>query len=152
MTRFGLRGAIFGIVTLGAACAVGAATADVIAARQANFKQIAKANKAIGDELKNAQPSVAVLQANARTIATLAPQIPNWFPAGSGPESGVQTAALPTVWARNADFRKTAAGFAAAARTLNAAAASGNVAQVQTVFSGLGGNCKACHDSFRARK
>jgi cytochrome c556 len=141
----------FSCLILGASGAIAAGAADVIAARQANFKQIGKANKGIMDELKNPAPSVPVLQANAKTLATLAPQVVRWFPAGSGPESGATTKALPAIWQQNAKFKEAAANFATATRNLNAAAASGDIARIRAAYGAVGGTCKGCHETFRGR-
>jgi cytochrome c556 len=138
-----------------AACGHSGATSEgarAAEAREANFKKIAKANKAIGDELKKPSPAIAILQANAGTIDQLAPQVPHWFPAGSGPESGARTEALPAIWQRPEDFARKAADFAAAARTLQAAAAGGDIANVWAAAPAVGASCKGCHEQFRQKK
>lgn len=130
----------------------GAATpADVIAARQANYKAIGKANKAINDELRKSAPSMPVIQANAATLDTLAPKLTSWFPHGSGPEAGVKTAALPVIWQRIPEFRADAAAFASAAHTLRAAAATGDAGRVRAATAALGQTCRTCHETFRAK-
>jgi cytochrome c556 len=130
----------------------GAATAsDVVTARQSNYKQIGKANKAINDELRKSAPSMPVIQASAATLDTLAPRLTSWFPRGSGPESGVKTAALPAIWQRIPEFKTDAANFAAAAHTLRAAAASGDVNRVRAATAALGQTCRSCHETFRAK-
>ena len=131
--------------------AIAATPADIVTARQANYKQIGKASKAIADQLRSPESSIATIQANAQILDSLAPKLPGWFPKGSGPESGVKTAALPAIWEKKADFRKAAATFAAAARTLRTAAARGDLAQVKTAFPAVGSSCKGCHESFKAK-
>jgi cytochrome c556 len=140
------------VIGTAVATAALAAPADVITARQQNYKAIGKAMKGIMDELKTGSPSISTVQTNARTIAGLAPKLPGWFPAGTGPESGVKTAALPAVWQNNADFQVAAKNFAAAAQGLNAAAAKGDAAQIGDAAKALGGTCKSCHDRFRLKE
>ena len=107
-----------------ATCAIAAKPADVIAARQANYKQIGKAMKAMGDEMKKPEPSVPVFQASAKTIVGLAPHVLKWFPKGSGPEAGVKTGALPVIWEKWPDFKIAAVKMFAASKALDAAAAT----------------------------
>jgi cytochrome c556 len=134
-----------------ATVALAATPQEVIQARQANFKAIGKANKAVQDELRKPAPDVAVIRINARQLVTLSAQLPRWFPQGTGPETGVKTGALPAVWAKKAEFRRAAVNFNKAARTLEAAAARADVAAVTASGRALGPTCKGCHESFRAK-
>jgi cytochrome c556 len=133
------------------ALAYAATPAQTITARQANFKSIGKATKTIFDELKKETPAVDVLRANSKIIANLSGKLPSWFPAKSGPEAGVKTAALPVIWTSNADFKRAAAAFAKAAKALDTTTKIGDVAAVGKVVQGLGATCKGCHDSFKAK-
>jgi cytochrome c556 len=140
------------LITGGLAGAVAAADmAGVVKARQAHYKQIGKDAKAINDGLGSASPNMAAIAGYAREIDQLAPQIPSWYPAGSGPEAGVKTAALPAIWEKPADFTAAAAGFAAEARKFDAVAASGDAAAARAEFANLGKACKTCHDQFRKK-
>lgn len=123
-----------------------------IAARQAEFKRIGAANKAIGDQLKQSAPSAEIVRTNAAIIARLAPQVPSWFPAGSGAVAGEETEALPAIWERNEEFTLRAADFARAADALEAAASAGDSAQIRAASEALGQTCKSCHTVFRAKK
>jgi cytochrome c556 len=134
------------------AAAPAADPAEVIKARQAHYKEIGKAMKAIGDELKKSAPDVAVIQANAATIDRLAPQVPSWFPAGSGPEAGVKTEARAEIWTKPEEFSTAAANFVTAARQFNATAQTGDVAAIGAAMKQLGGSCKGCHDKFRTEE
>ncbi len=146
------------LVKMAAAAALGisaiayaATPAQTIVARQANFKSIGKAMKGMSDELKKEAPSIKVLRANSATLAGLSGKLPTWFPAKSGPEAGVKTAALPAIWSNNAEFQRAAAAFAKAANALNATAKQGDVAAIGKATQGLGATCKGCHDSFKAK-
>ena len=107
----------------------GAASAQDMAAlmkaREAHYKEIGKAFKGVLDEFKKPEPSVADIQKYTAVLDKLAPQVPTWFPVGSGPESGNKTQALATIWEKPAEFKKDAADFASAAHALNVAALSG---------------------------
>src|SRR4051812_22775444 len=84
-----------------AATSVAAAKVDPAAAiqtRQAGMKAIGKGFKAINDQMRGGAPDAKAVAAAAHDLAGLAPRVPSWFPAGSGPESGLKTAAKPDVW------------------------------------------------------
>jgi cytochrome c556 len=123
----------------------------VVDARVAHYKEIAKANKAIHDELGQAQPNLADVRAKARVIEALANQIPSWFPHGSGQQAGVKTEALPAIWEQVPVFKQRAAGLASAAHQLDGAAGSGSVAAANAAAHDVSLACKACHDTFRQK-
>ena len=140
------------LILTGLAGAVAAADmSGVIHDRQAHYKQIGKAGKGIYDQLNSAAPDVAAIQAYARTIDQLAPQIPTWVPVGSGPEAGVKTAAKPDIWARPAEFKAAAEGLATEAHKFDVIAAGGDVNAIRAEFPALGKACKTCHDQFRKK-
>ncbi len=144
---------IAGLTTLGMAVAAYAATpAQNIEARQNGYKAIGRAFKAINDELKKDAPDVALIRANARTLDTLAGRVPRWYPAGTGPESGVKTEASPTIWTNRAGFNTAARNFAGATRGLKNAANKGDLAAIRTATGGVGPTCKGCHDNFRVKQ
>lgn len=146
-----LTAALLGaMVTATAAWA--ATPAETVTARQNNFKQMGRAQKALSDELKKPSPNIAVIRASAQTLAGLAPNVNRWFPRGTGRESGAKTGALPAIWQRTAQFNNQANQFTNAARGLQRAAASGNVNQVKAAFPAVGGACKGCHDTFKGDK
>jgi cytochrome c556 len=138
---------------LGAAgVAVAADMAAVVKDRQAHMKQIGGAAKGIFDELNKAAPSIAVIQANAKTIDTLAPQAPSWFPVGSGAEAGVKTAAKPEIWSNASGFSAAASQFATAAHQFDQLASAGDLAAIKAGYPTLGKACGNCHMQFRAKE
>jgi cytochrome c556 len=142
-----------GLIAASLAGAVAAADmAGVIKERQAHYKEIGKSAKGIADSLKSGAPNVATIQGYAKTIDTLAPQIPSWFPVGSGPEAGVKTGAKPEIWTKAADFKAAAAGFATEARKFDQVASAGDPGAIQAEFPKLGLACKNCHDQFRQKE
>jgi len=153
------RGRAIGVLVafgVGAAVAAGGALAqsagaEAVKARQANFKQLGGAFKAINDQLKTDKPDLAVIKASARKMKDLAAQEATWFPAGSGPEAGVKTAAKPDIWS-------DAAGFAAGVKRLQAettrladAANSGSLDAVKAQVATTAKACGGCHDKYRLK-
>ncbi len=125
--------------------------AAAIEARQANFKAIGRANKAISDELKKPRPSLAVIRTNADALEQAARRIPAGFPAGSGPEAGVKTEALPAIWQDPRGFSEAASRNLAAVQALRAAARAGDLARIREAAGAVGPTCKGCHDSYRGK-
>lgn len=148
----------FVLAAAAAACLVTAAAAQLrpaqaagtIRARQAKYKQMAAAIKGINDQLRSGSPSVPAIRAGSAVIARHAPQLLRWFPRGTGPESGVRTRALPGIWSNHAAFTRAGAGLVVAARNLDAAARSGDVAAIRAAVPGVARACSNCHDDFRA--
>lgn len=140
------------LVLAGAATAVTAADmASVVQARQAHYKEIGKAMKGIGDSLGSPSPQLPAIQAYARQIDQLAPQIPSWFPAGSGPEAGVKTGAKPDIWAKPTEFKADAVAFATEAHHFDQVATAGDLNAIRAEALSLGKACKTCHESFRQK-
>ena len=118
--------------------------------RHENYERIGKAVKATGRTLKTASPDLAVIRSSAATIASLAPQIPSWFPAGTGPDVG-KTHAKPAIWEKPEDFVQKAREFDAVAKAFDAAAKGGDINVIKASFADLGKSCKSCHDPYRAK-
>ena len=121
---------------------------ETIAARQANFKKIGGATKAIKDELGGSADK-AKIAAAAKTIATVARAQAKLFPSGTGPSSGVKTDALPAIWTQRATFDAALGKLVAEADKLAAVARTGDAAAMGAQFRAVGGTCKSCHDQFR---
>lgn len=138
-------------MALFATSALAATTSGQIAARQANFKAIARANKAINDELKKPAPSIKLLRANAAALEAAAGKVTMNFGKGTGAESGVKTAAQPAVWLKNSEFRGEAAKLQRATKALRSAAAGGKVDAVRAAMTTVGASCKSCHSTFRTK-
>ena len=133
----------------GAAVADKAEAARLAHDRHERFEAIGKAFKTINDQLKSAKPDTARVSGAAAKINGYAPQIPTWFPAGTGKQDGIKTHALAEIWREPAAFRKAAGTMAAAAAALNAAAPSGDAERTRAAAQALGKTCKGCHDRFR---
>lgn len=121
-----------------------------IPARQAGMKQIGRTFKGISDQLKSSAPDAAQLKAETAQLADLATKVPSWFPAGTGPDTGVKTAVKADVWTHAADFHAKAAALASTTRALAAAAArTGDPAVLNPLAAQVGGACKACHQAYK---
>ncbi len=136
---------------LGGLAAEAADMATAIKDRQAHFKEIGKATKAMVDQVKSPTPTLAVIQASAKTIDSLAPQLPSWFPAGSGPEAGVKTGAKAEIWTKADEFKKDAAAFASEAHKFDMVAAGGDIGAIRMQAQAMGQTCKTCHQAFRQK-
>ncbi len=150
----GWRSAIFAATALTVAVAASAAAADVlgvIQARQGHFKEIGKAAKAMSEQLKSSTPAVPVIQSAVKQIDALAPQLPSWFPAGSGPAAGVKTQAKAEIWTKPDEFKRDAAAFADAAHKLDLIAGGGDLSAIRAQAQVMGQTCKTCHEAFRQR-
>jgi len=125
------------------------AALEIMHERHEGMEQIGKSTKTIKRALDLASPDVAEIQKASATIADLSVKSANWFPQGTGPDVG-KTGAKPEIWQTHDDFVAKDRDFAAAAKALNAAVASGNVEAIESSFGNLGKTCKACHEKYRA--
>lgn len=120
----------------------------VMKARHDHYEEMGRAMKGIGDQLKAGSPDMAVIQRHADTVAGFGPQIPGWFPAGSGPEAG-KTRAKAEIWSDGATFAAATQRFQQASTQFQAAARGGDVAAVRTALPALRESCSNCHEKFR---
>src|SRR6185312_15652568 len=130
--RVALAAALVSCVGLSCvALAVHAATPQVttqVKQRQDKLRDMGGALKAITDELK--KPKVDwdnTIIPNAQTIQDRSAYLLNWFPKGTGPESGVKTYALPALWQKQDDFQKVGKAAQAEAVKLAQVANSKNL-------------------------
>lgn len=161
--RRGLVLAFAGLTVTLAACGGEAATAyhgddplpngmtvkQQIEARQHNLKDLGGAYKVVNDQLKTDAPQLTEIKLAAEEIRSHSRDIGNWFPKGTGPESGVKTEALAAIWADEAGFKAKAQAFDDEAAKLNDVVAVENVEAIKAQALAVGGACKACHETFR---
>jgi cytochrome c556 len=138
------------LVLVAAVAAHAATPDDTVGARKQNFKQIGGAMKAASETLKTPAPDLAVIRKSAATVAGLAPKVPTWFPAGTGPDK-VKTGAKAEIWSDAAGFKAAAAALAKASVDYKAAADSGNLDAIKGKQMALGMTCKGCHDKYRTK-
>jgi len=139
------------LLLAGAAVAVALTGADAAKDRITHMKGMGAAAKAIGDQLKSGAPDPAIVKLNAAKIATSAPQIPTWFPAGSGVEAYPKSEALAVVWSNPTGFTTKQHALVEAADKLNAVAQAGDMSALGPVMQGVGAACKGCHQTFKAK-
>jgi cytochrome c556 len=125
--------------------------AGIIADRQDKLKKMAEANRVVAEELKKSQPDLATLKTSADFVAATMPDLINWFPAGTGPESGIKTAAKAHIWEDPADFTARYELAVAEARKFQATVAAGDIAAIKTGVDALGASCRNCHQLNRER-
>ncbi len=143
--------AIAVLAFVGPMFALAAAPADTIKARQDGLKEMGKAFKSIRDELQGDKDAAKIKEA-AATIAKSAEAMKNWFPAGTGPEANVKTAAKPEIWADAATFTAAQEKLVEEAGKFAALANTGDIAAIGGGVRNLGGACKGCHDKFRVKE
>jgi len=137
------------ILLMTAAAAIAATPADTIRSRIANYRALGAAFKTTNDTVRaGGFRSPALRQAAARISAAARNQYA-WYPAGSGPQSRVRTAAKAEIWTRAHEFRAAQDAFARQATAFERIVASGNEAAIRAGARQLGASCKGCHDSFR---
>lgn len=119
--------------------------------RHEGMEQIGKSTKAIGAQLKEAEPNVGIIRTHAATINDLAAKSANWFPTGTGPDVG-KTRAKAEIWQKYKDFAAKDRDFREAAEAFKSSADSADVDSIKPAFADLGKACKACHDSYRSEK
>jgi cytochrome c556 len=118
---------------------------DPIKTRQAGFGDLKKAMGEVKDALGKDQ--VAAVAPVAARVGAFATTIPSLFPPGS--DKG-KTGAKEVIWANFPDFTAKAKGLEDAAKTLAAAAATGDKAATGKAFAAMADSCKACHQRYRS--
>ena len=107
--------------------------------------------KAISDEIKKGKLDWDnTILPNTQTLKERSSYLLNWFPKGSGPESGVKTYALPVIWQKNDDFVKLGKAAQAETAKLDQIAQTKNGDALKAQVLATGKACKACHDTYRS--
>jgi cytochrome c556 len=123
---------------------------QALLARQAHFREQSAGFKAIGDELKKDAPDRAAIAANVTKIKGTAEALPSWFPKGSGPETGLKTAARAEIWTDAEGFDAAATVLQAETVKLEQLAMAGDLDAIKTQYRAVGAACGACHAKYRA--
>lgn len=124
---------------------------ELIERREKNFKKIGKSFKTINDSIKAGDATSQASLDAIKVVGKLAPKIGNWFPEGTGPESGFKTEAKAVIWTDSEDFGVKITEFQAAIAALVLAGESGDAAAVTAAFGAAGKTCKSCHDVYREK-
>ena len=122
---------------------------DAVDYRKGAFTVMSAHMQRIGAMANNKAPFDAkAVQANVDVIATLAALPFTAF--GPGTDVG-RTGARPNVWTEQAKFKGAAENMQAEVSKLQAAARTGDEAQIKAAFGNTAKSCKACHDDFRKK-
>ena len=143
-----------------AACALGALVVagsayaqfspkDAVGVRVNAYRETGAAFKTINDQLKSGAPVKIMMRTSARTISNTARDQYNWFPAGSGAETGLKTKAKPVIWSDGAGFRAAQDRLAHEADLMSKVVETGDAGAMQTQAKALGQACAACHQKYR---
>jgi cytochrome c556 len=138
------------LLVSGVALAQVGSMTDTIQARQKGFKAMGAAFKTLRDEMQGGSLDAEKIKLASVDIKAAADHITNWFPAGSGPEAGVKTAAKPEIWSDSQDFDAARTHFIEQASAFNDLAAAGKVDG--DAIKALGRSCGGCHDKFRLKQ
>ncbi|HST36204.1 MAG TPA: cytochrome c [Allosphingosinicella sp.] len=125
------------------------APADTIRMRQANYKQMGSAMHGLIEQVRSGSPSLPQIRSRSALILRYAPQVLQWFPRGTGPEAGIRTRAKAEIWSDRQGFRLAGGRLLVAARQMDAAARSGDIARIRAALPALQGACGGCHESYR---
>jgi len=142
-------------LTLACALLAVAAAADTmtpraqIEARQSNFKDLGGAFKTVRDQLRLSKPNLIAIEQAAQSVKEFSEQHANWFPKGTGPEAGFETAAKPEIWSDPQGFADANKRFATEGAKLLVLAQAKDVPGLKTHVQAVGQACKGCHDKYR---
>lgn len=117
--------------------------------RHERYEEMGDSLKAINRELKGGAPDVPRIQREAATLATLAAQIPQWFPAGSGPDVNLKSRAKAEIWTDSEGFRRSHEAYLNQAEAFNRLAQGGDVEAMRAAAGQLGKSCGDCHKGYR---
>lgn len=123
-------------------------TAEIIKTRQQGLKDMGASLKTVRDQLRQPSPDMAAIKEAGENIKKTADLMANWFPKGSGTESGIKTGAKPEIWSDPATFEKKRMDLVNAAGPFAELTAAGNKDAIIAAVRPLNGTCKGCHDIF----
>ena len=123
---------------------------SAITVRQAGFKKMGAAMKALNEQLKSNAPAKNVIVAAAQTIAPTAREQAKLFPAGSGPAAGIKTDALPNIWTDRGTFDAQMNKLLVESARLVTVTNGGDMNAIRAQAKATGAVCAGCHRQFRA--
>lgn len=126
---------------------------DVVEARRAYFTLVGfnmdqLAAMAKGEVEYNAETAKAAA-ANLQALTSMAPKA-LYAPGTSNADVAGKTRALPAIWSDFAGYQEKGKAFRQAVVALNEVAGNGRADLGKAVMT-LGGTCKGCHSSYRAK-
>lgn len=127
----------------------GMSARQMVEARRLHMKDLGGSYKAVRDQSAQEPPNLSLVQMSAREVELASQELPSWFPAGTGPETGLKMRALAEIWAEKADFAAAANEFRTQAKRLSELAQAGDLAGVRDQAGAVRKTCGGCHDTFR---
>ena len=124
--------------------------AELIESRQASLKEMGGAMKSIRRSIRGGEADNEELVSAATLLMTKAKELPDWFPAGSGPDSGLETDALSYIWENEEKFTSAAELLITETSTLSELAEAGDTTAMGKQLLQVKDACSNCHKSFRA--
>ncbi len=122
---------------------------DMIKARQAYFKSLGGAMKAMGPLTKSFDAAAATAEAEKLKTILATDVAPNFAPGTSVDDFPGDTEALAKIWDNMEDFGAKAGAMHEAGAEVIAAAEAGDGKAFAAAYGKMGGTCKACHDAYR---
>jgi cytochrome c556 len=120
---------------------------DAIKYRKAAFTLMGTHLGRIGAMASGRAPFDAKAVADSAELLDRLSSLP-WPAFVEGSDRG-ETRAQPDIWKKLDQFKKDASKMEQDVAKLNAAARSGNLAQIKTAFGPVSKSCKSCHDTYR---
>ena len=145
-TRLSERWVVGLVLALAVAGAGAVASEGEVDYRQHTMAAVGGHMQAIVDIIQGKVPHAAHMATHAGALASLADIAGTLFP-----DTSQGGDALPAIWENAEDFETKLAAFKEAAANFDAAAGSGDMAQVGAALQQLGQACKGCHDDYRAQ-
>lgn len=129
--------------------AVSRPVAEKVRARQAFYRELGTAFKAVNDELKKDAPVRVSLGYAVDQLVSLSAQQASFFPAGTGMASGAKTGAKEEIWSKPKDFKAAQDRLRADAIKLRTLFKAGDMNGFRAQAKQVGADCKSCHTAFR---
>ncbi|MBL0251690.1 MAG: cytochrome c [Burkholderiaceae bacterium] len=123
---------------------------DAVKYRQSAFTIMGNHMGRVGAMVMGRVPFDAKAAQDSTRVLALVSTLPGQtFTANT--ESVQGSKALPAIWKEQDKFKAGYDKMVAEVAKLDAAAKTGNLDAIKTAFGDVGGTCKACHDSYRAK-
>ena len=140
------------IIGIGGAAQAQDAPADAVKYRQTVMKTLVGHLGAIGAIAKGEVSNTSHAPSHAAAILAITEMLPDLFPAGTGPDSGVKTRASAAMWQDTDKLQQIIAQSMAEAEKLVEVASAGDPGAIGAQLGSLGKNaCGACHTAFRSQ-
>jgi cytochrome c556 len=132
--------------------ASGMTARQAVEARSLHMKDLGGSFKSVKDQLTLSSPNLALVRAAAAEVRTASDDLASWFPAGTGPETGLEMRSLREVWTDAPGFARAAESFRGEAKTLAEVAQGTDTAAMASQAQAVGRTCAGCHDGYRAEE